>query len=220
MTSQPLTRMTLRDEAARRLRSDITAGLLEPATIYPIADVAAQLGVSITPVREALLELARDGLIEVVRNRGFRVREITEQDLDDIVEIRRLLEVQAVRKLAGRLPAASVAELRSLARASVKAARDGDLTRYLELDKEFHLTLIALSGNARLTDIVSRLRDETRLYGLGRLAGTKTLVHTTKEHARLLDALEAGDADLAEEVLTTHLEHVRGVWAGATEAGS
>lgn len=214
MTSQPLTRVTLRQEVARLLRSDITAGLLEPATLYPIAEVAVRLGVSITPVREALLELSRDGLVEVVRNRGFRVREITEQDLDDIVEIRRLLEVPAVRRLAGTVPAVDLAELRELAAATVEAARSGDLSRYLALDKDFHLSLLERAGNARLTAIVSRLRDETRLYGLGRLAGTDTLVATTHEHGRLLDALQDGDGELAGQILTEHLDHVRGVWAG------
>lgn len=214
MTVQPITRVTLRDEASRRLRSDIASGLLSPATLYPIAEVASRLGVSITPVREALLELANDGLVEIVRNRGFRVREITDLDLDEIVEVRLLLEVPAVRRLAGALEAPDIARLREVAEATVEAAHKGDLPSYLELDKQLHLDLLALAGNARLVSVVSRLRDETRLYGLGRLAGTKALVETTKDHTRLLDALEAGDAERAEELLRAHLGHIRGVWAG------
>ena len=212
MTVEPIARVTLRDEASRRLRSDISAGLLQPATLYPIAEVAARLGVSITPVREALLELARDGLIEVVRNRGFRVREITDRDLAEIVEVRLLLEIPAVRKLAGTIGPDDLARLRTTAKATVDAARKGDLSAYMQGDKEFHLDLLGLTGNARLVAVVSRLRDETRLYGLGRLAGSKALVDTTREHLQLLDALENGDADGAEQVLREHLSHIRGVW--------
>jgi DNA-binding GntR family transcriptional regulator len=212
VTVEPIARVTLRDEASRRLRSDISAGLLQPATLYPIAEVAARLGVSITPVREALLELARDGLIEVVRNRGFRVREITDRDLAEIVEVRLLLEVPAVRKLAGAIGPDDLARLRATAKATVDAARRGDLSAYMQGDKEFHLDLLGLTGNARLVAVVSRLRDETRLYGLGRLAGSKALVDTTREHLQLLDALENGDADGAEQVLREHLSHIRGVW--------
>ena len=63
-------------------------------------------------------------------------------------------------------------------------------------------------------ELVSRLRDETRLYGIGRLAGTEDLVATTEEHLALLDALESGDADAAERVLREHIGHVQGVWSG------
>lgn len=213
VTAGPITRTTLRDEVSRRLRSDIAAGLLEPQQLYGIAEVAVRLGVSITPVREALLELARDGLVEIARNRGFRVREVSDTDLDEIVELRLLLEIPAVRRVAGHLPAARVKELRQLAKATVDAARSGDVSAYVQLDREFHLGLLALAGNSRLVSVVSRLRDETRLYGLGRLAGTKALVETTKEHTALLSALEKGDADAAEAVLRAHLGHIRGVWA-------
>jgi DNA-binding GntR family transcriptional regulator len=206
-------RPTLRDEVSRQLRSDIAAGLLEPQRLYGIAEVADRLGVSITPVREALLELARDGLVEVARNRGFRVREVSDADLEEIVELRVLLEIPAVRRLAGQLPPAEAKELRRLAKASVEAARSGDLSSYLQLDRDFHLRLLALAGNSRLVDVVARLRDETRLYGLGRLAGTKALVATTREHTALLTALETGDADAADAVLRGHLGHIRGVWS-------
>jgi len=213
VTVEPITRVTLRDEASRRLRSDIQSGLLAPATLYPISEVAARYGVSITPVREALLELANDGLVEVVRNRGFKIREVTDRDLDEIVEVRLLLEVPAVRRLAGALDPVDLARLRQLADDTVDAARRGDLSSYLVLDKQFHLDLLGLTGNQRLVSVVARLRDETRLYGIGRLAGTEALVETTMEHTRLLDAIAKGDADRAEALLREHLGHIRGVWA-------
>jgi DNA-binding GntR family transcriptional regulator len=209
----PIARMTLRDEASRRLRSEIASGVLAPATLYPIAEIAQRLGVSITPVREALLELANDGLIEIVRNRGFRIIEVTDDDLDEIVSIRLLLEVAPVRELAGKLKPADHARLSEIAHAVDQAATDGDMARFLELDRDFHLSLLGLGGNQRLVTIVSKLRDETRLYGLGRIAGTKALYDTAHEHLLLLDALKAGDANKADAIITGHLRHARGVWA-------
>lgn len=213
LSSIPLERVTLRDEASRRLRSEIVSAQLEPATLYPIAEVAQRLGVSITPVREALLELARDGLVEIVRNRGFRIREVTEQDLDEIVHLRLLLEVPTVAGLAGKLSTEDLASLRVLAEATIDAARRGDIPTYLQLDKQFHLELLAHAGSRRIVETVAKLRDETRLYGLGRLAGTPELIATTSEHLSLLDALAKGDAKLATALLTEHLHHARGVWS-------
>lgn len=213
-SGEPIARTTLRDEASRRLRVDITSGRLDPGTLYPITDVADRLGVSITPVREALLELARDGLVEIVRNRGFRIREVTDRDLDEIVEVRLLLETAAVRKLAGALTTADLARLRASAKETVAAAKSGDLPSYLALDKQFHLDLLALAGNERLTAVVAKLRDETRLYGLGRLVGTKALVDTTREHLLMVQALAEGDGVAAARVLADHLGHARGLWAG------
>ena len=90
----------------------------------------------------------------------------------------------------------------------------GDIAEYMELDKAFHLDLLSLAGNSRLVGAVARLRDETRLYGLRRVAGTRAFVATIKEHLALLSALEAGDADEVERILRSHIGHARGMLAG------
>src|SRR5258708_1047846 len=120
--NRPLPRLTLRDEASRRLRSEIVAGGLEAGLLYPIAQGAERLGVSITPGREALLELSSEGLVEIVRNRGFRISEVSEKDLDEIVEMRLLLEVPVVQRLAERAETLPLAPLRDLATQLKKAA--------------------------------------------------------------------------------------------------
>lgn len=220
LANAPLARTTLRGEAARRLRSEIISGQLLPATLYPIADVAQRLGVSITPVREALLELASDGLIEIVRNRGFRIIEITAADLDQIVEVRLMLEVPSVQRLAGKISPEDMAHLRLVAAETDRAAAAGDLTTYLQLDRAFHLALLGLTGNARLVEVVAKLRDTTRLYGLGRLVGTQALVDTTHEHVLLLDALEKKSGRDATKILTSHIKHTRGIWSGRQDAAT
>ncbi|HWN32778.1 MAG TPA: FCD domain-containing protein, partial [Pseudonocardia sp.] len=96
-----------------------------------------------------------------------------------------------------------------------QAAEDGDMTVFLESDRDFHLSMLALLGNGRLVQLVEMLRDQTRLYGLRTLAKEGKLVATSLEHFGLLDAMLAGDPDRAAEAMVKHLAHVRGDWAHA-----
>jgi DNA-binding GntR family transcriptional regulator len=94
-----------------------------------------------------------------------------------------------------------------------QTAEAGDLIRYVEADREFHLRLLGLSGNEQLVTIVAELRARARLFGLHRLARQGDLATSAREHAALLDALEAGDAEVLEKLMRQHLGHVRGIWA-------
>jgi DNA-binding GntR family transcriptional regulator len=211
---------SLRDQALRVIRAGIISGELRPDQLYALGAVAEQLGVSVTPVREAVLELAREGLVTLARNRGFRVRELTERDLDEIVELRRIIEVQAVRAIASRRLLTEDGALRELAKASEKCAAAGDWAGFLDNDRDFHLSLLSHLGNERLLASVGTLRDQSRLYGLDRLAGTESLMRSTHEHDALLDAVLAGQADEAAAIMDRHISHARGIWAGRAEHGA
>lgn len=210
---------SLRDQALRVVRASIISGELKPGELYALGTMAEQLGVSVTPVREAVLDLAREGLVVLARNRGFRVREITDDDLDEIVEFRRIIEVEAVRLIAqrGLVSEAKAAELRESAKASEKCAAAGDRVGFLDNDRDFHLGLLGCLGNERMLRVVGSLRDQSRLYGLDRIAGTASLMQSTKGHEDLLDAVVAGRADEAAAVMDRHLSHARGIWAGRSE---
>ena len=93
---------SLRDQALRVIRARIISGAMRPGQLYALGATASELGVSVTPVREAVLELARERLVELARNRGFRVREMSEHELNEIVEFRKIIEVGAVRLVAER----------------------------------------------------------------------------------------------------------------------
>jgi DNA-binding GntR family transcriptional regulator len=212
-----LTAPSLRDQAMRVLRARIIAGELVPERLYAIGQVAEELGVSATPVREALLDLTKDGLIEMARNRGFRVRVMTEHDLDEIVELRRMIEVPAVRAITERGLVTDAAELRELTAAIEKSAAAGDWVAFLDNDRAFHLGLLAYLGNQRLLQIAGSLRDQSRLYGLDRIAGSDSLLASTREHDLLLDAVVTSCADEAARIMDQHLHHARGIWAGRRE---
>ncbi|GAB7186204.1 GntR family transcriptional regulator [Kitasatospora sp. Ki12] len=208
----------LRDQVAHALRAALISGELRPGVVYSAPALAADFGVSATPVREAMLDLAREGLVEAVRNKGFRVTELTERDLDDYTEIRALIEVPTIGRVTRTATEDQLERLRPQAEAIVAAARKHDLIGYLEADRQFHLDLLGLAGNARLVDVVGDLRKRSRLYGLTRLDERGELVSSAEEHLELLDLMIAGDADAAEACMTRHLSHVRSLWAGQEEA--
>jgi DNA-binding GntR family transcriptional regulator len=211
-------RVSLRETIAEKLRGAIVTGEMRAGSVYSAAALAQRLGVSATPVREAMLSLAQEGMVEVVRNKGFRVIELDDRDLDQITYIRRLIEVPAVAEIAAGARHASAASLRDRASAIEEAAAHADLTEYLRADREFHLGLLQLSGNDVLVQIVGDLRSRARLYGLRPLVEAGTLGASAAEHAELLELVVAGDAEGARELMDRHIGHVRGSWAGHPEA--
>ncbi|WP_441247100.1 GntR family transcriptional regulator [Kitasatospora sp. McL0602] len=207
----------LRDQVAHALRAALISGELRPGVVYSAPALAADFGVSATPVREAMLDLAREGLVEAVRNKGFRVTELTERDLDDYTEIRALIEVPTVGRVTRTATAEQLEALRPQAQAIVAAARKHDLIAYLESDRQFHLDLLALAGNARLVETVGDLRKRSRLYGLNRLDQRGELVSSAEEHLELLDIMLTGDDAAAEAFLARHLGHIRSLWADGSD---
>jgi DNA-binding GntR family transcriptional regulator len=205
---------SVREEVTNVLRGAIVAGEMRPGELYSASGLAERFGVSATPVREAMLDLVKQGLVEVVRNRGFKVTEISEADLDEITQIRQLLEPTAAAEAVPHIAAGELAALRELASAIVDAAADGDLVSYINADREFHLRLLRAAGNNRLVRIVDDLRAQTRLYGLSALVASGRLADSAQEHVEMCDLIAAGDARKLKKLMGTHLGHTRREWAG------
>jgi DNA-binding GntR family transcriptional regulator len=212
---QQLTRSSLRDQALVVLRQRLVSGALEPGKIYSAQALAEELGVSGSPVREAMLTLVNQGLMEPVRNRGFIVVTLSDKDRQDIFELRVMLEIPAMARLSGRPEVATAqAEYQAVADRIVSAAESGDDDEYLEQDRVFHLGLIDMLGNPRLTQTVENLRDQTRLFGLQELIDSGKLTASALEHAAILKAMVSGDRPATEKLMSLHLDHIRGDWAG------
>jgi DNA-binding GntR family transcriptional regulator len=210
---------SLREQVSRALEAALVSGELQPGVIYSAPGLAEQFGVSATPVREAMLDLVKDGFVAVARNKGFRVLEMSESDLDQICQIRVLLEVPSAAKAATLITGEMVESLRELADEITEAAADGDIIRYVDADRRFHVQLISVLGNPRLTDLVDRLRRQTRLFGLDALARAGRLPASAQEHHELLVSLQNGDENGAIRLMTAHIGHTRGLWAGREETG-
>ncbi|MFD2474270.1 GntR family transcriptional regulator [Amycolatopsis silviterrae] len=210
---QEFEKTTLRERVLRALRAAVVAGELEPGTVYSAPELAKRFGVSATPVREAMLDLVREGLVETVPNKGYRVTEMAESELDQITELRLLIEPSLVAR--AHIPDGDLSELRAMAQAIVDGAAAGDLIAYTEADRAFHLRLLEYAGNARATSLISDLRAHTRLYGLAALSERGELEESAREHHAILDAISGGNPGLVEKLMRTHIGHVRESWASA-----
>ena len=209
--------MSLRGTVEDAVAAAIVSGELAPGTLVTAPTLAVRFGVSATPVREAMLNLQKRGFVDAVRNKGFRITEVSEQDLWEIVRIRQHLEAPPMRDIARTLQPEAAADLRVRAQAIVDAAAVADLAGYLAADMAFHLRLLELYGNRRLIEIVKDLRQQTRMVGLADLVGSAELARSAAEHHSLVDLLEARDGRGAEALLTAHIGHVLGWWNGRAE---
>jgi DNA-binding GntR family transcriptional regulator len=210
-------RASLREHVHQALSAAIVSGELEPGTLITVPTLAVRFDVSATPVREAVLELEKRGFVETVRNKGFRVTAVSDEELGHLVQVRQLLEAPAMERLAGQLPEGALPSLEALADRIEQGAREGDLRAYLEADQEFHLSLTRMLGNPVLTEAIADLRSRTRLVGLASMKASSLLDASAAEHHELLRALVRGDGPAAHELMVRHIRHATGWWAGRGE---
>jgi DNA-binding GntR family transcriptional regulator len=208
---------SLRDQVRRSLEAAMIAGELKPGELYSAPALGERFGVSATPVREAMLDLSKDGFVVAERNRGFRVVEMSEGDLDEICQIRLLLEVPTTVEVARIITPPVLDRLAVIADEIVEAAARGDLIDYLDSDRRFHVLLISQLGNDRLTELVDRLRRQTRLFGLDALAISGSLIASAQEHHGLIEAMRARDTARTKSLINSHIKHIRGLWVGRGE---
>jgi DNA-binding GntR family transcriptional regulator len=214
LTEAPLQRTSLREQALAVLREALISGRITDGVVYSSKALAAELGVSNGPIREAMLALVDDGLMEAVRNKGFRAVPLTPADLAEIYEMRLLLEVPVIARLAqDGLPGDLTARLTGLVDTIERTARSRDLTGNLAADRDFHLALLAAGGNRRLVSTVARLRDQTRLHNLRTINADGRLITSAEEHRPLLAAIVRHDEHAAERLMRQHLEHIRQDWS-------
>ncbi|MFD8152717.1 GntR family transcriptional regulator [Streptomyces sp. NPDC001046] len=208
-------RASVRGQVLDALRAALVAGDLRPGEVYSAPVLGERFGVSATPVREAMQQLALEGAVEVVPNRGFRVVERGARELAELAEVRALIEVPVLLRLARTVPAERWAELRPLAEATVRAASSGCRATYAESDRAFHRAVLSLAGNGQLVQIAEDLhrRAQWPLVGGGPgMRGRADLVADAHEHTALLDALIARDLEVVRALAGEH-------FAGASGTG-
>jgi len=210
---------SLRDRIGESLSAAIISGELAPGTLVSVPTLAAQFEVSATPVREAMLDLEQRGFVTSVRNKGFRVTDVSEQDLREILELRQLLEAPTMRALADNFPLETLPKWRAIADEITVHADTANLTGFVERDRDFHLGLLELYGNKHLVDSVRELRQKTRMVNLARMTQSSKLHDSAHEHHLMLDLLEQGDGAGLEALVVLHLSHVVTWWAGTPDVG-
>jgi DNA-binding GntR family transcriptional regulator len=204
----------LRERVRRALEAALAAGELEPGSLYSAPELGARLHVSATPVREAMLELSKDGLVVTERSRGFRVVEVSKHDVDQLSDIRVLLEIPSTIQVARSITSSSLDRLAQLTPEIVGAASERDLMGYLDLDRQFHVELISHLGNNRLTEFVDQVFRQLLLFALDPSVDSGQLVEVAEEHHALLEAMRAHDLLATEGLITCHIQHTRELRVG------
>ncbi|MEU3253264.1 GntR family transcriptional regulator [Streptomyces sp. NPDC006997] len=208
-----VTRSTLRQQIADALRDEVLAGRLQPGQEFTVKEIAEQYGVSATPVREALVDLSAQGLLEADQHRGFHVREYSVADFRCLVEARSLV-IDGMFHALGRgqgaveqepgdpRTAAALAGVRRRGEEAQRAARSGDLTVLIGYDLRFWRELSALFGNTYLVDFLHRLRVQSWVCTVQRLRRLTDLRgRLWAEHTELVDALVGRDMERARVVI-------------------
>lgn len=171
-------------------------------------ELAEELGVSRTPLRESLIRLQNEGLIELIPRRGMRVVPISAADMREIYEVLTCLESTAAELLAERRPAEDDLLPMSEAVEDMEKALDkGDLEAWAEADERFHRLLLELCGNQRILSITSTMRDQGHRARMTSLRLRPLPTRSNEEHRQLLDAIRNGDPVRAREVHHQHRKH-------------
>jgi DNA-binding GntR family transcriptional regulator len=194
----------LREQVVSRVRAEITSGRTPSDKVYTVPGLASELGVSTTPVREALLELSRSGFLVPMRNRGFRVNALTLEALEHLFALRELLERFALESLA-RKGLQDPAAVRELADAVSHAVECGDIAAYVVADNAFHKELVAQAGNPFLTLLVQQLREHMCLYGLDSEEGERLQKASIQENHQMVELAIRQDVAALGELISRHI---------------
>ena len=201
--------MPLREVVFLTLRRQILKGNLKPGERLMEISLANKLGVSRTPIREAIRKLEHEGLVVMVPRRGAHVSGITRQELNDVLEIRRSLDVLAVRKAVECMTQKDIRELRAAeeAFAILVEKKDADLTALGEADEHFHDVIYQGTNNRRLLQILNNLREQMYRFRVEYLKDTEIRQSLVREHDAIVKALEDRDAEEAERLIGLHVDN-------------
>ncbi|WUL70838.1 GntR family transcriptional regulator [Amycolatopsis sp. NBC_00345] len=197
-----VSRPLLRDEAYERIRHAIIDGSLSAGTPLRDADLAEQLGLSRAPVRQALLRLAEDGLVDSKPQSYTRVAEFVSDDVRDAVQLVRALHEFAVRQALPRLGPAHVAEMRAANERFAAAVESRDVAAAIEADDELHDVPVRVCGNRAVATTLGRYTPLLRRLEYARFSSLPAH-RSVQRHAELIDALAGGDAERAAAVTST-----------------
>lgn len=201
----PIRRTALHDTLVSHLRDMIIEGDLSPGTRLHEGQLGEQLGVSRTPLREAIKYLASEGLVELVPSRGAVVKRFSAKDVHDMLTV-----LQTLEELAGKLACeaasdAGIAEVRALHDEMVRRYKVGDRLQYYKLNQQIHSAIVQLAENAALADMHAVLQTRLKRIRFIGHEGPEKWAAAVSEHDEMIAALEARDKARLSEVLGRHL---------------
>lgn len=198
--------LPLRDVVFNTLRNAILKGELEPGERLMEIKLAEKLGVSRTPIREAIRKLELEGLVVMTPRKSAEVARITEEDLTDVLEVRRVLEELAIDLSCQNITDDIIAELEDNLVRFKAAVKKNDITEIATMDVEFHETIYRSTGNKRLIQILNNLREQMYRYRLEYIKDKQTRDNLVIEHRGIIDALKNRDNVNGKKAILNHIE--------------
>lgn len=203
----PISTATYKQQAYALLKDAILYRRLKVGQVYSQDGICNEFGISRTPVREALLELQKEGYINFRRGRGIEVVPITSKEAEEIVEMRAIIELAGSELAARRASPYQVARLLECLDEMRRHAHGGSSAELYKLDRQFHMALFESAGNKRLLDTVEMLRDQfLRFETLDAFSTPEKYNQVLEEHAGIYEAIAAGNPARAKEAMQRHLD--------------
>ena len=199
--------LPLRDVVFNTLRHSILKGELEPGERLMEIALAQKLGVSRTPIREAIRKLELEGLVVMVPRKGAEVADITEKDLRDVLEVRTALEELSIELAMKNMNDDDCKQLTEANKLFAKDSEGDDLIKIAEADVAFHELIYMATGNKRLIQMINNLREQMYRYRLEYIKDKSTHARLVDEHNRIIDAMVKNDVAAAKAAIKLHVEN-------------
>ena len=199
--------LPLRDVVFNTLRQAILRGELKPGERLMEIQLANKLGVSRTPIREAIRKLELEGLVLMIPRKGAEVAEITEKSLRDVLEVRRALEELAVELVCEKITDEQIQDLKDAAEEFKESLKDGDITRIAEADVKFHDVIYMATDNQKLIQLLNNLREQMYRYRVEYLKRSDFHQQLIDEHEEIIETIESGQKDRAVQVVCQHVDN-------------
>ena len=199
--------LPLRDVVFNTLRQEILTGELKPGERLMEIHLANKLGVSRTPIREAIHMLELEGLVTMIPRRGAEVAQITEKSMNDVLEVRRALDALCAELACKRITEEELVRLGQACDSFEKAVATGDVNEIAKADVALHDIIVQATGNRRLISLVNNLSEQMYRYRYEYIKGNSDYGQLVQEHAAIIDGFERKDADYVKDIMHTHLEN-------------
>ena len=199
--------LPLRDVVFNTLRKAILRGELKPGERLMEIQLANKLGVSRTPIREAIRKLELEGLVLMIPRKGAEVAQITEKNMQDALEVRKALEELSVQLACERITPEQVEEMKMAAEDFRKVLKSGDVTKIAEADVKFHDIIFAATNNQRLITLLNNLREQMYRFRVEYLKQKECYPQLLEEHDKLIALISGGEVEEACELMGCHIDN-------------
>ena len=199
--------LPLRDVVFNTLRKAILRGELKPGERLMEIQLANKLGVSRTPIREAIRKLELEGLVLMIPRKGAELAQITEKNMQDVLEVRKALEELSVQLACERITPEQVEEMKMAAEDFRKVLKSGDVTKIAEADVKFHDIIFAATNNQRLITLLNNLREQMYRFRVEYLKQKECYPQLLEEHDKLIALISGGEVEEACELMGRHIDN-------------